>query len=177
MLVQCFANGATGLSLFTDGNQVHLIRLDPDHWFSTAVFLCIRCSIFNWSGYVDDPGVYLAFGEAIGIAAQFEDIILNGSVARSMVTVTSVNAQGSAIFHKATSRAFIAVRHYNHACILWSPIHQCSPFCCRCPVLLSLPSMPTIVFSPPSSSPAATPVLKAHKEPTPQSGVTVTAPA
>lgn len=65
--MQCFANGATGVSLF----------LDPS---------------------VDDPGVYLATAEAIGIAAGLEDIIMNGTSSSSVVmTLHSHNAVASAI--------------------------------------------------------------------------------
>ena len=58
--------------------------------------------------YTDDPGVYLAMAEAIGIAAPFEDILFNGTVATSAVTVHSDNAVGSAI-KAADGRHFIAI--------------------------------------------------------------------
>ena len=78
MMVQAFANGATGFGIFTDG-------------------------------YVDDPGIYLAWGEAISLTVPYEDIIFNGSIARDLVKVAADNAQASAIHHRSTNRAFIAI--------------------------------------------------------------------
>ena len=80
VLIQAFANGATGLSVFEDP-------------------------------YVDDPGIHLAYGRAISIAAQHESTIINGSIAADLITVLpdSAPALGSAVINTASNEAFMAV--------------------------------------------------------------------
>lgn len=58
---------------------------------------------------VDDPGIYLAWAEAISIAAPYEDLLFNCVVATGLVTVHSDNAVGSAVQDIGSSRAFISI--------------------------------------------------------------------
>jgi hypothetical protein len=76
VLIQCFANVATGLGLFEDP-------------------------------YTDDPGLYLWMAQAISIAADFEDVIFNGTTTAQVATVHSDNAVGSSI--TLGQRSFIAI--------------------------------------------------------------------
>lgn len=64
---------------------------------------------FAWfeDPYTDDPGAYLALAEAIGIAAEHEDIIINGTGATAVLSVSSGNAVGSAV--ALGGRHFIAL--------------------------------------------------------------------
>ena len=74
--IQLFANGATGLSVFTEQA-------------------------------IDDPGILLAWGEAISIAAGVEDILVNGTVGWDCATVHSGNAVGSSM--SLEGRHFVAI--------------------------------------------------------------------
>lgn len=80
VMIQAFANGATGLSVFEDP-------------------------------YVDDPGIYLAYGRAISLAVPHEDTIINGTIAAEAITIMpdSAPALGSAMYNGQTGEVFIAV--------------------------------------------------------------------